>query len=225
MRDPVREETDLNPYYDFRAPIYEEIYHREDPGQQEELEKIASFVKERLCGRRILEIACGTGYWSEKASESALHLTGIDSSVEMLGLARRKRWPPGKVKFLEADAYELDGVAGDFDAVLANFWLSHVPKSRMEKFLDDLHRRIGTGGLVVMADNVLVEGLGGRLCKPEGSNDTYKIRELPDGSEHFVLKNYYSYEQLQGIMDPWADKLEIHKGSFYWWLSYNVLRA
>ncbi len=213
---------DLLEYYNLRARIYEEIYQRDDPVRQEELVVVETYLMKRLTDRRVLEIACGTGYWSERIAGVVQHLTGIDRSAEMLEIATAKALPTEKVRFVEGDAFALEEVDGEFDAALAVFWLSHVPKARIENFLVGLHRRIGPGACVVMADNMFNDGLGGEIIRPEGSEDTYKIRELPDGSRHQIVKNYYEEMDLKKIFEPHGDDLEITIGRCYWWVSYLV---
>jgi len=183
---------------------------------------VASFVREELSNLSVLEVACGTGFWSEEAAGTARHLTGIDSSREMLAIVGRKQWPAGKTRFLEADAFSLEGVEGDFDAALAVFWISHIAKSRIDEFLDGLHKRVGAGAVVVMADNVFNDGLGGELVRPEGSEDTFKERYLPDGSRHQILKNYYDESELREMFEPRGEDLDLNVGKCYWWLSYRV---
>src|SRR6058998_1664693 len=72
----------LTDYYSRRAPEYEEIYHRSDPVRQAEQQIIANEVRRLVQDRRVLEIACGTGYWTQFAAETAAHVCGIDSSPE-----------------------------------------------------------------------------------------------------------------------------------------------
>ena len=87
-------------------------------------------------------------------------------------------------------------IQGEFDYGLANFWFSHIPRNRIESFLQSFHERLGSGTQVFIADNVYVPGRGGELITPTDSEDTYKRRELADGSKHEILKNYFSYEEL-----------------------------
>jgi ubiquinone/menaquinone biosynthesis C-methylase UbiE len=213
---------DIQEYYNQRARIYEEIYRRDDPVRQAELAAVAGYLAENLEDRRVLEIACGTGYWSERIARVVQHLTGIDRSAEMLEIAAAKALPVEKVHFVEGDAFALQEVDGEFDAALAVFWLSHLPKARIATFLEGMHRRIGPGARVVMADNMFNDGLGGEIIRPEGSEDTYKIRELPDGSRHQIVKNYYEEIDLREIFEPHGDDLEITIGRCYWWVSYLV---
>ena len=213
----------LSDYYGRRADDYEEIYHRDDPVRQREQAEVAAAMKQVLADRSVLEVACGTGFWTEIAAEVTQHVVALDMSPEMLALAQEKEFPPGKVEFLNADAYALQTVPGRFDAGLANFWFSHVPKPRVKEFLDGFHKRLGPGAVVLMADNVYVPGVGGTLITRPGIEDTFKLRKLPDGSEHEVLKNYYSADQLRSILSPLASELQVHVGKCFWWVSYTVI--
>ena len=83
----------------------------------------------------------------------------------MLAIARSKTLPADKVEFRQGDAYALDSVPGPFDAGLANFWFSHLPKSRIDEFLTTFHARLVRGAVVFMADNVYLPGIGGELIE------------------------------------------------------------
>jgi ubiquinone/menaquinone biosynthesis C-methylase UbiE len=212
----------LRRYYDRRAPEYETIYRRQDPLRQKELAELTEAVQRTLADRRVLEIACGTGYWTEVAARVAGKIVAIDVSERMLSLARRKDLSTNQVTFLHGDAYDLGSVPGSFDAGLANFWLSHIPRIRLEEFLAGFHRRLGTGAVVFMADNSYIPWTGGQLVTRAGGDDTFKTRRLADGSEHPVLKNYYDAEELREILAPWVAAPEIHVGTYYWWVIYTA---
>ena len=218
----MNSEKHLIEYYNRRAQEFESIYHRDDPIRQREQATVASTMRQVLMGRSVLEIACGTGFWTEIASRSAQHIVAIDSSTEMLQIACSKSISADKVQFQHADAYALDSVAGDFDGGLANCWFSHIPKKRINEFLLGFHKRIGRGASVFMADNVYMQGVGGELISQFDSEDTFKMRELSNGSRHKVLKNYYTAYQIQQILAAFTFNLNIHMGSCFWWVSYNV---
>lgn len=213
----------LKEYYNQRAREYESIYERDDPVRQAEQTAIATTMKEALKNRRVLEVACGTGFWTRIASETAQQIVATDGSSEMLKIARSRSLPPAKVQFLQADAFDLDGVPGTFDAALANFWFSHIPKTRINEFLQGLNKRIGEGGVVFMADNMYLPGIGGELISKPESEDTYKLRDLSDGSRHLVLKNYYTEDQISLILRPLASNVSFRAGHCFWWLSYQVV--
>lgn len=190
--------------------------------RQKELGDIAAAMKKALSGRSVLEIACGTGYWTAVAAKVAEDILAVDISEEMLSIAKGKEMPGDKVKFLRGDAYVLETISGEFNAGVANFWLLHVQKASLSNFLSGFHKRLGSGSVVFMADNVYIPGLGGKLINKPGCEDTFKIRELADGSRHEVVKNYYREEQLREIFEPLASNLKIMVGKCFWWLSYLV---
>ena len=212
----------LRDYYDRRAREYEAIYRRDDPVRQGEQTAIAEAMRVALAGRRVLELACGTGYWTARLADVARSVVGVDASPRMLSVACAKGPPHESVAFLLGDAYRLPFVAGAFDGALANFWLSHVPRARTSAFLADLHAHLAPGAVVAMADNVYVPGVGGELVTRPGTHDTFKRRRLADGSAHEVLKNYYDADQLQRLLAPLADGLHIHVGRCFWWVTYRV---
>jgi SAM-dependent methyltransferase len=212
----------LAEYYDRRAREYEQIYFRDDPVRQREQDAIATTMRPLFQDRRVLEVACGTGFWTEKISPVVQYLCAVDASPEMLAIARSKALPAGKVEFRQGDAYALDSVPATFDAGLANFWFSHVPKSRMDEFLTAFHARLVPGAVVFMADNVYLPGIGGELVERPGVADTFKMRTLSDGSRHAVLKNYYVAAELKEILQRLATDLKIHFGQCFWWVSYVV---
>lgn len=212
----------LNDYYNHRAVEYEEIYHRQDPVRQKEQVEIAACMKNVLSNRCVLEIACGTGFWTAIVAEVAERVVAIDISDEMLAVAKAKGLSDEKVKFCTADAYSLDSIKKTFDAGLANFWLSHVSKSQLNDFLRGFHKKLISGAVVFMADNIYVPGIGGELIKQSGCEDTFKLRELSDGSRYKVLKNYYDENQLREIFEPFSSGLKVRMGTCFWWLSYLV---
>ena len=209
-------------YYDRRAREYEQIYFRDDPVRQGEQESIATTMRHLLADRRVLEVACGTGFWTQKIATVVKYLCAVDASTEMLAIARSKTLPADKVEFRQGDAYALDSVPGLFDAGLANSWFSHVPKSRIGEFLTMFHARLVRGAVVFMADNVYLPGIGGELVKRPGVADTFKLRTLSDGSQQEVLKNYYFAAELKEILERSGTDLKIHVGQCFWWASYII---
>jgi len=212
----------LELYYDRIAPEYERLFYQDDPKRREEKCAIAETICDAFRDRTVLEVACGTGYWTRFAAAGARRVVAIDRSPGMLEIARRKGLPADKVEFRLGDAYDLGTVPGHFDAALANFWLSHVPRARIGAFLEQFHARLAPKSVVVMADNMYVEGVGGELVSRPGDGDTYKLRTLADGSGYEVLKNYYEREDLSLLLAPFASELLISVARFYWWLRYTL---
>jgi SAM-dependent methyltransferase len=215
----------MEEYYRKRALEYEEIYHRKDPAKQKELAIIADAAKEHLKGKDVFEVACGTGFWTHKVSEVAEKIVGIDVSREMLDLAKKKRYVC-EVDFVVGDSYCPAVKKGSFSGGLANFWFSHVPKSRVDAFLKSLVAVLRRGSIVFMADNVYVPGVGGELVRKSGDVDTYKLRRLRDGGEFLVVKNYYSAEMLADVLGSFARGFSLDGnvwfGDCYWYVFFEL---
>jgi SAM-dependent methyltransferase len=212
----------LKEYYSNRAKEYEKIYFRDDPVRQNEQKEISDLIKVLFADCNVLEVACGTGYWTERLAESAANIVSVDISDETLEIARSKDIPKSLVRFVQGDAYKLEEVLGIFDGGCANFWFSHIPRTRVEEFLSGFHKKLGKGSKVFMADNMYVEGLGGTLIVKEREEDTYKLRHLSDGAGYEIIKNYYAKEELEKIFEHNVEDLEIHMGECFWWIKYIV---
>src|SRR5438067_13077942 len=124
----------LKEYYAARADEYEKIYGLLE--RQEDIARLRAMLQALLSGHDVLEVACGTGYWTLPISVTARSVLATDVGEEVLGLARRKPYPERKVRFVPADGFTLDGVDGRFSAGFAGFWWSHIVKSRLGAFLE-----------------------------------------------------------------------------------------
>jgi SAM-dependent methyltransferase len=214
--------NELAEYYRKRAPEYESIYFRPDEQRLTELENQARALRAWLKGRDVLEIAAGTGWWTVHAASVARTMTATDVNEETLAIAKMK--PLDNVRFVVADAFKLEEIEGTFNACLACFWLSHVSRTRVAEFLSGVHSRLAPGSRVFLADNLYDPALGGVLLEDPESPDTYKIRTWSDGSEHRVLKNYYSEAELRSFAEGMAN-VQMHIGPCYWWIMYETPKA
>ncbi len=203
----------MKAYYSKRAREYEEIYNRDDPVRQKELGKIKREISKLFEKRNVLEVACGTGYFTEVISKSAQIVTAFDFSPEVIEIAKSKHL---KAEFIVDDAYEMKKISGSFDAGCANFWFSHIPKNKISHFLELFHSKLLPGAVVFMTDNVYVEGVGGELISKPGDENIYKIRTLNDGSMYEILKNYYTEDELRNIFNKYSDSVEIVMGECFW---------
>ncbi|CAM3815678.1 class I SAM-dependent DNA methyltransferase [Mesobacillus zeae] len=69
-------------------------------------------------GKRLLEIACGTGELSVRFAEAGYTVTGLDLSEDMLAVARSKADESGyNIPFYRQDMSEMEGL-GEFDVAV-----------------------------------------------------------------------------------------------------------
>ena len=97
-----------------------------------------------------------------------------------------------------------------------------MPKSRVDEFLNGSHKRLGKNAVAFMADNVYASGFDGQLVNRKEFEDTFKLRQLPDGSKCEVLKNYYDHDSLRQLLSPIPANLEVHIDKYFWWTKYIV---
>src|SRR5437868_15411732 len=132
MADPTAAAPAMERYYSKRAAEYEQIY--EKPERQHELEWLRGRLPALLRERTVLEVACGTGYWTQFIARTAAHVHACDINEAVLEIAREKPIPKGRVDFFKADAITLNGVPPGCDAAFAGFWWSHVKKNDIARF-------------------------------------------------------------------------------------------
>ena len=205
-------------YYRRRAGEYEAIYAK--PERQADLARLRSLVPERLRGRRVLELACGTGYWTTLIAGTAARVVATDLAEEPMQIARRKVFPPRKVIFQKADAYSLPQALGRFDAAFAGFWWSHVPRRRIAEFLASLHARLEPGARVLLLDNRLVEGSSTPIDGWDAEGNSYQRRRLADGSETRILKNFPAEAELRKQFQGCSFSYETL--DYYWLAEYRL---
>lgn len=122
------------------------------PERAQDIAFLSAHLPERLRGREVLEVACGTGYWTRHITPAAKRLVATDATAEPLAFARQC---PGaeRVEFKQADAYALPDDLGKFDGAFAGLWFSHVPVEARVAFINSLHARLLPGARVLWLDN------------------------------------------------------------------------
>lgn len=209
----------LRDYYARRAAEYERIYAK--PERQADLREMAAWLPSCFVGRRVLEVACGTGWWTQLAARDATQWLATDVNEETLAIARAKVLPAA-VRLSMADAYTLDGIDGAFDAAFAGFWWSHVPMARLPSWLHTLQAKLRPGASVVFIDNLYVEGSSTPIARRDADGNTYQQRALDDGSTHEVLKNFPAREQAMAALGSRARNTQCHQWTHYWSLTYEL---
>jgi ubiquinone/menaquinone biosynthesis C-methylase UbiE len=209
----------LADYYARRAAEYERIYAK--PERQADLRRLEARVRDMLAGRRVLELACGTGYWTEVMSATADQVTALDVSEEVLRVARSKRYAQNRVSFGLGDCYAPPDCGRRHDALFAGFWWSHVPLERLDAFLERAVRAVAPGALIAFLDNRYVDGSSTPVTRRDATGNAYQARKLDDGSTHEVLKNFPSESELiqRAARHGWGAHVDLleHYWLLTWW--------
>ena len=208
----------MKEYYAARAREYDRIYQK--PERQADLHAISEWLPSKFVGARVLEIACGTGYWTQFIARVTLHIAALDAAPETLEIARG-RVPGSNVEFLVGDAYDPPR-EGSFDAAFCGFWFSHVLRGRQREFLARLNASLRRSARVVMLDNRYVEGSSTPVAAYDADGNAYQDRRLDDGSTHRVLKNFPAEEELRSLVAGLGEDAAFTAWEYYWAFEYLV---
>ncbi len=120
-------------------------------------------------GDRVLEIGCGTGTLAVLMARRGAKVTGIDAAPLMLAEAQRKVVVEGledHVNLTQMDASVLTDhfVRGSFDVIVSTLVFSELSEPERRHVLDECRELLAPGGRLIIADEVLPQGLLSRLA-------------------------------------------------------------
>lgn len=204
----------LGEYYAQRAAEYDEVYRK--PERQADLARLRQLLPPLVAGKRVLEVAAGTGYWTQVLAGTAAAITATDLNAETIAIATQRAYGPAQVSMQTADAYRLDTVPGHFDLVFCGFWWSHIPRAGIPRFLAGVRDRTGPGTGLILLDNRYVPGSSHPVTRTGPDGDTYQQRQLADGRSYEVLKNFPDRPQLEADLAGAAVDLTWTELEYYW---------
>ena len=210
--------TDMTVYFAQRAARSEESFAK--PERQHDLPILREWVRATLAGHRVLELDCGTGYWTAEIAPIAESILAIDQHAAMIDIAKTKALPSDKVTFAIADAFNLDidPASATFSAVFAGFFWSHILREEQDRFMQGLRAQVGKDALLVLIDNVYVEGSSTSIARTDLQGNTFQIRLL-DGERFDVLKNFPTDSALRKRLGAHLKDIRIQRVEHYWILT------
>ncbi len=207
-------------YYALTASNHDRIYDRVE--RQQDLARMRTQVAEVLRGHSVLELACGTGFWTREIATTATSVLATDINPEMIALGKLRALPQDKVQFALADAFDLPADLGTFSAVFAGMWWSHVKREDQEKFLGQLRAKFGKDLFVVFVDDCYVDGSSDTIARTDLEGNTFHIKTATDGQRYEVIKNYPSDSTLRKKMASSVREIRILRLEHYWQLSCRL---
>ena len=141
----------------------------------------------------VLDAGCGPGMYTHAFRSLGLKVTAIDSSSEMLRIARETF--PGQ--FLEGDVTQPDTPAGSFDGIWCSAVMVHVPRRIAPDFLQNLRRALKPGGILYLSVQL------GAGCRTHPDGRTFFYYAMP---EIMAIIAGASFE----ILDVWQSATAIH---------------
>ncbi|MCI4669184.1 MAG: class I SAM-dependent methyltransferase [Bacteroidia bacterium] len=212
---------DLQAYYDERAAEYDKLYL--NPLEQDDLLKAEKIFQQIFMGMAVLEFACGTGYWSEKIAQSAKSVLATDINQSVINIALKKR-KSNTLTYKLADMYSFQSKQ-KFDAFFGGFIWSHIKIQDLDSFITKIQSLISSKGKFVFIDSNPAEHTHHApqsISKIDDQGNTYQLRQLENGKEYMVLKNFPDEAFLQKKLSTIANEIQIVQLHHYW-IAYGEL--
>ncbi len=145
----------------------------------------------RLTGN-VLEIASGTGIWTEALARNATSITALDSSLEMIERCKTRLRGNPKVRYVHADFYTWTPDR-HYDAVTFSFWISHVPSRKLDEVAAKVSHCLRPRGRIFFVDQQRSAMKYEVLDQPGGE---IASRILEDGKTFNVIKHFYTPREI-----------------------------
>jgi ubiquinone/menaquinone biosynthesis C-methylase UbiE len=206
-------------YYAVCAPTYDATF--EQSGRAALLAPLHARVAELVRGHAVLELACGSGYWTEVLARGAAQVLATDAVEPMLDLARRRALP-ANVTLRRMDGTDLPDDLGAYSCVFIGFWWSHLTRDEQDAFLSQLRARVGKNALLVLVDDVYVEGVSLPIARTDLLGNTYEIATTPSGERVELTKNYPSDSALRKRLGAAAKEIRVKRDETTWLLTCRL---
>ena len=209
-------------YYRARANEYDEWFRRDgryDRGPEANARWAAEIgqMSDALAAFNptgdVLELAAGTGWWTERLARYAISLTAVDASPETLAINRGKMGDAG-VRYVVADLFEWQPDR-HYDVVFFSFWLSHVPPERFDAFWQMVHACLRPGGRVFFLDSRYAATSTAADHALEDADATTILRRLNNGREFRVVKVFYRQGDLSARLAALSWKVDVRTTPSY----------
>ncbi|MGC4103788.1 class I SAM-dependent methyltransferase [Ferruginibacter sp.] len=207
--------NDLSSYYHQRANEYDKVYAI--PAEQQDLAAATKILQPLFADKTVLEIACGTGYWTKVLAVVASSILATDINASVIAIAQAKNNAPN-IQFHVADMYQLQ-TGTKYEALFGGFIWSHILLQQLDVFLQIITRLILPGGTIAFIDSKQVAGGvhdDSSIAVTDDNGNTYQKRKLEDGTEHTVLKNFPSKEILQQKLSAFCSAITYTDLEHYW---------
>ena len=205
MNNPIPPQLldEMKDYYTARAPEYDEWWQRQgryDRGQAQnqqwftEIEEVAAALSTFAMTGDLLELAPGTGNWTERLLLTAETITAVDASPAMIEI-NRARLQSARVLYQQADLFTWQPDRR-YDGVFFGFWLSHVPLERLDGFLAMVAQVLQPGGKLFLIDNLREATATSSDQRLPDQGEQVMTRRLNDGRTFQIIKNFFAPDEL-----------------------------
>ena len=188
-------------YYDERASEYEEAYvlgtgtaSIPDPEAFRREALLLTRMVEHFARGRLVDLACGTGYWLPYYVAGCSSVTLIDQAPRMLQECRKKIASLDaldRITIVQDDVLDHSFRPRAFDSALVGFLISHLTEVEEQQLFERLKTMLDTDGRFLILDSA---------WSPERARFNRKTerqeRRLNDGSRFEIYKRYIDRQDV-----------------------------
>jgi len=176
--------------FDPLADTYDRWYDTAEGAMYDRLEKqaVSELLLKNVNGKKLLDVGCGTGHWSNFFSQSGFTVTGVDISPEMIRVADEKNTT--RASFMVADAHHLPFEDALFDVSIAITTLEFVRNPAGVIYEMARCTRHSNGKLVFGVLNCCAR--------------INRKRKL-GGKEPYTNARFLSLSQLRNMLEPYGE--------------------
>jgi demethylmenaquinone methyltransferase/2-methoxy-6-polyprenyl-1,4-benzoquinol methylase len=209
-------------YYRARAGEYDEWFLRQgryDRGPElnqlwfDEVAAVRTALERFAPRGQVLELACGTGLWTEQLLRFAGMITAVDAAAEVIALNQQRLNSP-RVRYVKADLFRWQPEER-YDVVFFSFWLSHVPAERFAAFWELVARALKPGGRAFFIDSSYEPTSTARDHALGPASAERVVRRLKDGSEYEIVKIFYRPAELSARLQALGWKADVRETAHY----------
>jgi hypothetical protein len=111
-----------------------------------------------------------------------------------------------------------DDAAG-YGAVVAEFCWSRLKREEQDAFLAKLRKASGKDAMLVLLDDVYVEGSSNPVARTDAQGNTYEMVSAPDGSRVERPMSYPTDSALRKRLANVAKEIRIARWEYFWVLT------
>lgn len=175
------------------------------------LKKLITFMP---ANAQVLELGCGAGIPMTQILSEHFQVTGIDISSQQLSLARQN---VPQAKFILSDMVNLEFESNYFDAIVAFYSITHVPRLEHKQLLSNIYRMLKKGGLMMLTmgygdspDTISPDWFGSPMFFSHFDGDTNLKLVQETGFNIIQAEDEIEYEYNNSVCFRWvvASKLQ-----------------
>lgn len=203
-------------YFDARVPEYDASMEPDatDP-EFTEWRAIRDLVRNLGLSGDVVDLAAGTGKWTELFYRDASSVTLVDASPQALEIAAR-RLAADHVSYVAADLFTWQPER-QYDVVFSSFWLCHVPPALVTGFIEMVAGACRAGGRLVLVDEHNFDDPGLEVAAAAEEDAWVSHRGVRDGRRFRLVKVRHNPEEIERQLTAggWRTSLDHHGEYFY----------